>query len=107
MQSNQSQMVKVDGRVYKADQYTQICNSLYSREMRTPGIGNKKKRFKKLIGWGKKKTNGRKRVKQTTKGTDQIGIKTDPYKNESTEKRIDIIQSADGRIDRKSDRRKK
>ena len=40
-------------------------------------------------------------------GTDRIGIKTDPYKNGSTEKRIDIIGSAEHRIDRKSDRRKK
>ena len=40
-------------------------------------------------------------------GTGQIGRKSDRNKIGSTENRIDIIGSADGRIDRKSDRQKK
>ena len=35
--------------------------------MKSPGIGTRKRRFKKLIGWGKKQANGRKSNKPPVK----------------------------------------
>ena len=43
--------------------------------MKTPGIGNRKKRFKKLLGWGKKKVNERKRNKPVAKKRTKLSRK--------------------------------
>ena len=41
--------------------------------MNTPGVGNKKRQFKKLLGWGK--NNGRTTVKQLTKKRTKLSRK--------------------------------
>ena len=38
-------------------------------KMNTPGVGNKKRKFKQLLGWGK---NGRKRLKQLTQSRTKL-----------------------------------
>ena len=40
--------------------------------MKTPGVGNKKRKFKQLLGWGK---NERTRLKQPTQGRARLSRK--------------------------------
>lgn len=43
--------------------------------MKAPGVGNRQKRLKRLVGWGKKTSNGRKRTKRTTKKRKKVSRK--------------------------------
>ena len=54
-------------------------------KMKTPGVGNRKRKFKQLLGWGR---NERKRVKQLTQSRSKLSRKLRSQRIKSSKTKV-------------------
>ena len=57
--------------------------------MKTPGVGNKKRKFKQLLGWGK--NNERAKVKQLTTGRTKLSRKLRSQRIKSSKTKVSNV----------------